>query len=247
MLKSRTTKLTLCYLNFIISYFERINAKFQTEEPLMHKQCRLMMEHCIREFMTMFVKPAAIVAKPLCDVDFKSAYNIKHNNNVFVGQEVKDYLESTNLPDSRVKEFYGAVKRFLSVAVKYLLKNLPLSGPMLKNAEVADVNMQRSASCASFLFYLKRFPSILPRYATTDDRVAELSGARKYKYLPQVLCAILSIPHSNAACERLFSYVGKNCTDFRSSMSINTFQSLLVLKQSAGPCYANQYSPDLLK
>ena len=29
--------------------------------------------------------------------------------------------------------------------------------------------------------------------------------------------------------------------------SINTFQSLLVLKQSAGPCYANQYSPDLLK
>ena len=63
----------------------------------------------------MFVKP---VANPLSDVDFKNKYNSKHANNVFVGQEVKYYLESANL-----KEFYGATKNFLSAAVKHLLKN----------------------------------------------------------------------------------------------------------------------------
>ena len=67
MLKSRITKLTLCYLKFIIPYFEKINTKFPTEEPLVHKQCRLM-EQCIKEFMTMFVKSAAIVSKPLGDM-----------------------------------------------------------------------------------------------------------------------------------------------------------------------------------
>nr|KAG5697804.1 hypothetical protein BaRGS_016066 [Batillaria attramentaria] len=48
--------------------------------------------------------------------------------------------------------------------------------------------------------------------------------------LASVMKGIMTIPHSSAPCERLFSKVKKNVTDQRSCLSQETTQALLVLK-----------------
>jgi hypothetical protein len=76
-------------------------------------------------------------------------------------------------------------------------------------------------------------------------------GELKYKFLSDVMKSILCIPHSNAGCERIFSMVRKNHTDFRGSMATSTLESILVNKldiSSKGkPCFQQQFTEDFLK
>ncbi|KAK7476105.1 hypothetical protein BaRGS_00032659 [Batillaria attramentaria] len=63
------------------------------------------------------------------------------------------------------------------------------------------------------------------------------TGGRKFQHLPEFMQGILTIPHSSAHCERIFSCVRKNRTDTRASIGQETLQSLLVLKTKPGkPC-----------
>lgn len=55
-----------------------------------------------------------------------------------------------------------------------------------------------------------------------------------FKELSVVMCGILTIPHSSAHCERVFSCVRKNRTDQRSCLSDSTIESLLLLKSRPG-------------
>ena len=46
------------------------------------------------------------------------------------------------------------------------------------------------------------------------------------------MCGIMTIPHSSAHCERVFSCVRKNRTEQRASLSDRTLESLLVFKSA---------------
>ena len=74
------------------------------------------------------------------------------------------------------------------------------------------------------------------------------SGQLCYDRLAKVMLGILTIPHSNAECERVFSQVRKNKTDFRGSMSNDLLSALLVTKaQQKGPCYAREFDTKFLR
>ena len=59
-------------------------------------------------------------------------------------------------------------------------------------------------------------------------KVKDEAGQFLFKNVSQVMCGILAIPHSNAGCERIFSYVRKNKTDQRSSLAADTIDALMV-------------------
>ena len=62
------------------------------------------------------------------------------------------------------------------------------------------------------------------------------------------MLGILTIQHSNAGCERIFSQVPKNKTDFRGSLSSKTLSSILVAKSHMkGHCYSNTFTTSFLK
>ena len=73
-------------------------------------------------------------------------------------------------------------------------------------------------------------------------------GTPKFRKLCHIMLGILSIPHSNAECERIFSQVRKNKTDFRGSLSDNMLSALLVKKSRANSqCYNEEFSASFLK
>ena len=73
-------------------------------------------------------------------------------------------------------------------------------------------------------------------------------GTHKFRKLCHIMLGILSIPHSNAECERIFSQVRKNKTDFRGSLSDNMLSALLVKKSRANSqCYNEEFSASFLK
>lgn len=127
--------------------------------------------------------------------------------------------------------------------------------------------LQQSAKSTSLLYFLERFPCLIPEdvkkdtvieqfavYQSTDLKTAlgeewlksrmdeqwkqialltDENGNIFFHELSEVMLAVLTIPHSSAHCERVFSTVRKNRTDQRSSLSDDTLQALLTLKSRA--------------
>ena len=61
-------------------------------------------------------------------------------------------------------------------------------------------------------------------------QLQNLDNEKKFSLLSNLAEAALSVPHSNAASERIFSMVRKNHTESRASMSTETLSSLMVMK-----------------
>ncbi|XP_063761556.1 uncharacterized protein LOC134879144 [Eleginops maclovinus] len=100
----------------------------------------------------------------------------------------------------------------------------------------------------------------LPESITSCDRpdtqwhlmsqLKDGNGHLKYPLLCKVMLAILCIFHSNADCERIFSLVTKNRTEFRPSMGMETLSNLITHKQfmvaKGSVCYKQAYSKTTL-
>ena len=81
---------------------------------------------------------------------------------------------------------------------------------------------------------------VLPSSVTTCDiadtawhlmaQVKDANGQAKFAQLSKVMLAVLCIFHSNADCERVFSLVTKNKTEFCPSMTTRTLNSLVTHK-----------------
>jgi len=178
-------------------------------------------------------------------------------------QEFMRRKEEHHLRDKRIEEFYTAVKLYYTTLVDYLKEKLPLKDQLLKHAEVADVNLRASTSSCSLRYFLEKYPCLLPAASSKDQvfeqfslfqsmdistclkpridatwvaigRLRDETGSFEYKELSEVMLGILTIPHSSAHCERVFSTVRKNRTDQRASMSDETLETLLVLKSRPG-------------
>lgn len=73
-------------------------------------------------------------------------------------------------------------------------------------------------------------------------------GKPMFRRLSKAMLGILTFPHSNASCERVFSQVRRNKTDFRSSLNTSTLQSILIAKSHiSNVCYEQKYPVDFLK
>ncbi|KAK6171727.1 hypothetical protein SNE40_018165 [Patella caerulea] len=77
------------------------------------------------------------------------------------------------------------------------------------------------------------------------------TGQPKYKALFKVAKSVLVMYHSNADCERIFSHVNKNKTEFRSSLSTKVLGSLMTRKMmmtaSGDKWHSVNHSKDQLK
>ena len=68
------------------------------------------------------------------------------------------------------------------------------------------------------------------------------NGSFIFKELSQLMLSILTIPHSSAHCERVFSTVRKKRTEQRSSLSDKTLEALFVMKSRPGEAGTRHYS-----
>ena len=98
--------------------------------------------------------------------------------------------------------------------------------------------------------------SELPSEAVTAERVdvawhhlSELDDA-PFVMLSRVMLGILVLPHSNAECERIFSAVRRNNTEFRPSMSQGLIESLAITKAAKlsqkEACFETTFNDDFL-
>ena len=88
------------------------------------------------------------------------------------------------------------------------------------------------------------------RLDETWKAIGELNdenGTVLLKFLPSFMLSVLTIPHSSAHCERVFSCVRKNRTDQRASLGKATLDALLAVKSDVSPVWKRTFSDELLR
>ncbi len=81
------------------------------------------------------------------------------------------------------------------------------------------------------------------------SKLRESNLQMRFDVLSVVMKTVLVIPHSNADCERIFSIVRKNHTNFRPTLSCETLNSLvekIYMAESGIAFYQQNYSQSLL-
>ncbi|KAJ8877861.1 hypothetical protein PR048_022320 [Dryococelus australis] len=78
-------------------------------------------------------------------------------------------------------------------------------------------------------------------------KIKSACGHFKYAHLSKVMLTILTIPHSIAESERIFSQVRKTRTQFRLSMSSETLDKLMVVKARQQGNYEQNFDSAFLK
>ena len=73
-----------------------------------------------------------------------------------------------------------------------------------------------------------------------------------FPLLRKITLSVLTIPHSNASEERIFSVIKKNKTEFRANLDLSeTLYSIMVIKMNYPeqmiPCYSMRFSDELFK
>ena len=76
-----------------------------------------------------------------------------------------------------------------------------------------------------------------------------VSGLPSFSLLSKVAKLVLTLPHSNADEEHVFSLIRQNKTDFRNSLALDgTLSSILTVKMSCQePCYKFEPTADVIK
>ncbi|KAL8564482.1 hypothetical protein ACOMHN_017624 [Nucella lapillus] len=255
-LRSPTNRLCTVFLSYTLKVYDGVLVKLQAEQPLiqeLHGSLTKLLQSLFSRFMT----PASVMGKELTEVPFQERAKQKEDKDLLIGDEAREIVrhpEEHHLRPERIQEFYGNVRRYFETTCAYLLKKLPLRDPLLQHARLVDPAKQLTATQEDLHYFLERFPPLLPAGAsvetieeqfstyqvttitdcigdTVDKTWVAISKAHPdMKPLCEVMLGICTIPHSSAACERVFSCVRKTCTDQRASLGQDTVEALLVVK-----------------
>ncbi|KAL7378445.1 hypothetical protein ABVT39_013846 [Epinephelus coioides] len=189
-----------------------------------------------------------------------------------VGHDTQTFIQSQGKLE--LKPFFRDVRKFFSSAADYMVSKFPFRDEVLMHAVVADITKRQSVKFSSLRFFISHFPSILPEEVTVDQMEDEFrmyqtssfedsilskradeawvdtghlkrGGQEIFSILSAVMLGILVIFHSNADCERIFSLVTKNKTQYRASLSSDMISALVTRKGSGSPSRSSlsQLSP----
>ena len=146
----------------------------------------------------------------------------------------------------------------------YFIKKLPFEDKVLSSAVIAEASSKKEFKQSSLIYLLDRFPVLLPPDCSKDTLLEEYNlflatdttccvaehtddtwtvigqmtdscESVLFAKLGAFMKGLLTIPHSNTHCERIFSCVRRNRTDQRASFGDGTLEALLVVKNMSEP------------
>ena len=278
MMTNPNVKLYSLFLSETIPIFEDANIILQKDEPCIHRLHRVMCNQ-LRELLIRFVKPAVVMAQSKTyEVDFRTAENQKTDDELYIGHKARTFLSEYYCDVKEfyqsVRKYYVAACDYMKKAYPFKEKIL-INAEILdvtKRATTAlhqwlffaqrfpqslSANEKESLEQEFCRFQVEEFSDDIIQAERVDQAwhfiskiISPATGLPKYPTMSKIARLIVVMYHSNADCERIFSLVNKNKTEFRSLLSTNMLGNLMTrrmdLMSSGTPCYSVKYSQELL-
>lgn len=117
-------------------------------------------------------------------VDFTSNYNIKPEDQLFIGSQARAHLE-TGIDPKEKEIFFKNVKAMYQAICTYIVEKInPSKQPLWQHAEVADIRNKDVSKISSVDFFLDKFPCLLEDGVTRDTVHTEFLDYQAESNLP---------------------------------------------------------------
>lgn len=175
--KTFTDPMTEVYLLFFqatIPTFTSFNLLLQREQSsIFLLQVHDEMVKFIRKLCSKFMVPAALQGhEDPCEIAFKEKANHLPGRKLNIGfttrAKLNRLLDEGDITPQQVDSFHEAVLCFLTSAVDYALKKLPLKEPLIKHAKFIDVRQRAASDIEDVLYFVERFPHLLPYHGPEE-------------------------------------------------------------------------------
>lgn len=261
LLKDPKIKAYMLFLKYSLDYMNSFNALFQSGKIQIHLLSKNS-NRLLQQFLQNFIKPETLESANNITASFIHPHNYLPLEEIYVGRECKEFLiANLSLADQnsfmvKILEFYSILAKeminrlplggiysefeFLCPEIAFeknrkRLIDMPLLCNKYKN--ILDVNaisdewriLPFSLDCEE-VTKLKQLP--IDEMWHTISEYKDFDGIYKFKNLAELSKFVLTLPHSNAEAERIFSSINDIKTKKRNRIGDETLNALAIVRSS---------------
>ena len=266
IMNDESTILYLMFLEFTLPIFNNLNKLMQSEHPQIYKM-KSNVEKTCRTFMDLYMREEYLIVD-FSRIQYKNPRCFKELETMYLGAKVEKRLLDQNIDPIVIQQFRLKCLDFLIQAVASIFKRFDCNNPVFQNLEFFDPAVVMSRKNESIVALAKFFSNLVRdedlqaldtewRLLRNDEvlqvidkditvesfwnKIKNLKqdGVQVYPRLYTVMGSLLALPHSSAACERIFSHLSIIKTKQRNRLQAETTCGLLHTKSLIGnnECY----------
>lgn len=248
--KSPSTKAFFLFVSYVLKTINNFNTEFQSQDPKIH----LLMPRlrCIlNTVLRCFVLNNKLV-EPIETVDYKNIMNHVEIENVFIGTKAEQWLEVKLVKIDEIKRIKKLIKDFYIELCNQILKRFDFTNQALSAISWFDPEIALSGKISNITKILTVFPMFNSkseewRLIASTQNLNELNkevtsfwtmlgtiknsiGINLFSNISNVAKAVITLPHSSAVAERVFSQTNLTKTKLRNRLHTSTTSALLSAK-----------------
>lgn len=274
-LKNPIYKLYFNFLSYVLDIVNKLNLEFQSEKSKIHlvqKRVKELYKTLIRNY----IKKEHIDKNPLKSINPSDPRFFIELNQIYFGAKV-DLVDTKSLKENDVKNFKLRCLDFYIELCIEINKRFNFENPVMEYISIFDPNVAVSGEVGSIVKNtVTFFPHLVNNIEKLNSEwrlLADMESIKLYNlnsmeefwgevvraknelnnpvfpHLSMLVKGILSLPHSSAAAERVFSQLFLIKNKIRNRLDIGTCESILHTKAllNDDTCYTWVPPSDLLK
>ncbi|KAH9376397.1 hypothetical protein HPB48_001328 [Haemaphysalis longicornis] len=137
-----------------------MNCRLKAQAPEINV-LRSLLFGLLEELLSRFLRPGLLKEhKDLLEICYKKRGAQRADEYIVIGQEAKHIVD--RLLPSELQQFVEAIRRNIVTACDYIRLKFPLAHDARSNARVADLKSIETMSFLNILFFVERYPALLP-------------------------------------------------------------------------------------
>lgn len=271
------SKLFLQFLKFILPIFNNLNREMQSTSPQIY-HLRTKIVGVYKTILECFIRRDLILNCAIEKIDYKNPHNFLKLEDIYVGAENSAFLSRPDNGITKEQEVFFRTRclHFLIESIDQINIRFDFANDVLLKLELINPENVKKGSSASIIPLAMHFPNLLTEkdYQKLDSewrllRNTEIQnfsdngeefwvsvlkekyndGTSMFGTVSKFAIQLLSLPHSSANVERLFSQINLIKTNSRNLISSASLSGLLHTKEylNGKSCYNLPISKELLK
>ncbi|XP_047523967.1 uncharacterized protein LOC125062236 [Pieris napi] len=253
------TLLFLQFLDFVLPIFNKLNREMQSESARIHMLYSQVCVS-LRTLFDCFLKKDYLEKNNLENIDYKNPHNFLAIGDVYYGANaINTLLTDKRLTAEQIHLFQTRCIQFFIEASDQIIQRFPIKNNPLKDLGALSPENVKKGELPSIVPLCRQFPNLMDtnnyqcidtewrllrnmkEIALFSDKTEEFwasvnnmkygDGTLIFKNICSFVFKILSLPHSSANVERIFSSINLMKTKTRNKLSTESIVGLLHTKR----------------
>lgn len=275
-LRDPLTKLFFQFLEFALPFFNDVNREMQSESPKIYElHCRVTSTY--KSLLECFIKREIICNTPVHQIKYKDPHNFLPLNEIYLG--VKIAISIDKLDSSQVHILRTRCLDFLIEGAVQINQRFDFNNAILKNMTLINPVTILKGKNDSIIPLVKNFPNIIhendfqaldnewrllrntkiecsveicaDEFWNKIEKLCYADNKPMFPLLTKFVFNMLSLPHSSANVERIFSQVNLLKTNQRNKLCTASIVGLLHTKNYIDSknlnCYTVNFPEEIFK